>query len=38
MKPEEIFGVNAGKVWHALKQKGALTAKAIAKETGLKNK
>jgi transcription initiation factor IIE alpha subunit len=36
MKPEEIFGVNAGKVWHALKQKGALTASAIAKETGLK--
>ena len=36
MKPEEIFGVNAGKVWHVLKSKGALSTVAIAKETGLK--
>ena len=36
MKPEEIFGVNAGKVWHALKEKGALSANAIAKQTKLK--
>ena len=36
MKPEEMFGVNAGKVWEALKNKGALTATSIAKETGLK--
>ncbi len=36
MKPEEVFGVNAGKVWHVLKEKGALTAREIAKETGLK--
>jgi sugar-specific transcriptional regulator TrmB len=36
MKPEEVFGVNAGKVWHALKEKGPLTANMIAKETKLK--
>jgi uncharacterized protein (DUF2336 family) len=36
MKPEEVFGVNAGKVWNALKQNGAMTANAIAKATGLK--
>ena len=36
MKPEEIFGVNAGKVWHALKEKGTLSASAIAKQTKLK--
>mgnify|MGYP001772665923 CR=1 FL=1 len=35
-KPEEIFGVNAGKVWFALKSKGPLTAKQISKETNLK--
>ena len=31
-----MFGTNAGKVWQALKTKGALTATAIGKETGLK--
>ncbi|MEM4971218.1 MAG: winged helix-turn-helix domain-containing protein [Sulfolobales archaeon] len=36
MKPEEIFGVNAGKVWSVLKNKGPLTARQIAKETNLK--
>lgn len=36
MKPEEFFGINAGKVWHVLKEKGPLSAKAISKETGLK--
>ncbi|MDI6798401.1 MAG: winged helix-turn-helix domain-containing protein [Candidatus Aenigmarchaeota archaeon] len=36
MKPEEVFGVNAGKVWSALKTKGSLSANAIAKETQLK--
>jgi hypothetical protein len=36
MKVEEVFGVNAGKVWNALKNKGALSAAAIAKETQLK--
>ncbi|MGC9149477.1 MAG: winged helix-turn-helix domain-containing protein [Sulfolobales archaeon] len=35
-RPEEIFGVNAGKVWHALKNKGPMTARDIAKETNLK--
>jgi sugar-specific transcriptional regulator TrmB len=36
MRPEEVFGVNAGKVWNALKAKGMLTASQISKETGLK--
>ncbi|MEM7825269.1 MAG: winged helix-turn-helix domain-containing protein [Candidatus Aenigmatarchaeota archaeon] len=36
MKPEEVFGVNAGKVWHALNSKGPLTASMISKETKLK--
>ncbi|MEM7826327.1 MAG: winged helix-turn-helix domain-containing protein [Candidatus Aenigmatarchaeota archaeon] len=36
MKPEEVFGVNAGKVWNALNSKGPLTISAISKETGLK--
>ncbi len=36
MKPEEVFGINAGKVWHVLKEKGPLSANAIAKETNLK--
>lgn len=36
MRPEEIFGVNAGKVWTVLKTKGALNARKIAKETQLK--
>lgn len=36
MKPEEVFGVNAGKVWSALHTKGPLTIAALSKETGLK--
>lgn len=36
MKPEEVFGMNAGKVWQALKSKGQLTSMAISKETKLK--
>jgi transcription initiation factor IIE alpha subunit len=36
MKPEEIFGVNAGKVWNVLKTKGPLSSTTISKETGLK--
>ncbi|MEM7821395.1 MAG: winged helix-turn-helix domain-containing protein [Candidatus Aenigmatarchaeota archaeon] len=36
MKPEEVFGLNAGKVWGVLKEKGPLTVSAIAKETQLK--
>lgn len=36
MLPEEVFGTNAGKVWHTLKEKGALTAADIAKAAGLK--
>lgn len=36
MKPEEVFGANAGKVWHTLKSKGPLSAVSISKETGLK--
>ena len=36
MKPEEIFGANAGKVWHILKNKGTMTAAVIAEETQLK--
>lgn len=36
MKPEEIFGLNAGKVWQALKSKGPLTAANISKLTNLK--
>lgn len=36
MKPEEVFGVNAGKVWNALKMKGPLTSTKLAKETDLK--
>jgi len=36
MKPEELFGINAGKVWHVLKENEKLTANAIAKKTGLK--
>jgi len=36
MKPEEVFGMNAGKVWNALKSKGMLTALQISKEAGLK--
>ena len=37
MKAEELFGVNAGKVWGLLKTKGALSATVIAKETKLKS-
>jgi len=37
MKPEELFGVNAGKVWATLKEAGQpLTARDIAKRSGLK--
>lgn len=37
MKPEEVFGINAGKVWKALKDAGRpMTAKEIAGATGLK--
>lgn len=35
MKIEEIIGANAGKVWHAMKGKGALSPSTIAKETKL---
>jgi len=38
MKPEEVFGTNAGKVWGVLKTKGALNARKIAKESQLKPK
>ena len=37
MKPEEIFGVNAGKVWNALNASGkAMTVYQLMKATGLK--
>ncbi|MCD6458987.1 MAG: hypothetical protein B6U95_00615 [Thermofilum sp. ex4484_82] len=36
VRPEEIFGVNAGKVWEALRGEDGLTAKEIAQKTGLK--
>jgi len=37
MKPEELFGVNAGKVWKALKDSGKpLSAREIASLTKLK--
>jgi len=37
VKPEEYFGVNAGKVWKALKEAGRpMTAREIARATGLK--
>ncbi|MEM5879160.1 MAG: winged helix-turn-helix domain-containing protein [Candidatus Aenigmatarchaeota archaeon] len=36
MKPEEVFGVNAGKVWNALKTRGPLSVATLSKETGLK--
>jgi hypothetical protein len=36
MNPEQVFGVNAGKVWHTLKTKGRLTAASIAKEVKIK--
>ncbi len=37
MRPEEVFGVNAGKVWKALKDAGRpMTAKEIAGSSGLK--
>lgn len=36
MKPEEFFGFNAGKVWHALNDAGKpLTVTQIMKATGL---
>lgn len=36
MRPEEVFGINAGKVWQILKNKGASSAAIIAKESNLK--
>lgn len=36
LKPEQIFGLNAGKVWQVLKNKGASSVAAIAKEAHLK--
>ena len=36
MKPETIFGVNAGVVWNILHSKGPLSADAISKATKLK--
>ena len=36
MESEEYFGINAGKVWHALKKHGELGAKEIAGKTELK--
>ena len=38
MKPEAVFGINAGKVWDTLKSNGPLSADAIAKATKLKAK
>jgi hypothetical protein len=36
MKSEEVFGMNAGKVWNILKNKGMLTALQISKEAEIK--
>ena len=36
MKSEEVFGVNAGKVWRALKENGPMSAGAIVKQTKMK--
>jgi Winged helix-turn-helix domain (DUF2582) len=36
MKPEAVFGVNAGKVWSTLKSKGQLSLDGIVKSTKLK--
>jgi len=36
MKPEEVFGLNAGKVWQILKSKGELSAINISKLANLK--
>jgi len=37
MKPEEVFGVNAGKVWNVLNEtQKPLSATEIMKKTGLK--
>lgn len=36
MKPEEMFGKNAGKVWNSLKGKGPLSAAVISEQTKLK--
>ena len=33
--PENFFGINAGKVWHALNKNGAMTASKIAKTARL---
>jgi sugar-specific transcriptional regulator TrmB len=35
MRPEEIFGKNAGKVWSVLKTKGPMSAASIARKTKL---
>jgi len=37
MKPEQIFGVNAGKVWQTLKSKGPMSVEKISKLTKLKS-
>jgi hypothetical protein len=37
MKPETIFGVNAGKVWDVLKSSGPLSVDDLMKETKLKS-
>lgn len=36
IKPEEIFGTNAGKVWKVLKEKGELDAESIVRLTLLR--
>lgn len=36
MKPEDVFGFNAGKVWQVLKKRGACSAATISKESNLK--
>jgi DNA-binding GntR family transcriptional regulator len=32
---EEVFGVNAGKVWNALKNSGQMNVRKICEKTGL---
>ena len=36
MKPEEIFGINAGKVWKTLKSNGQLSVEQLSKNAKLK--
>ena len=36
MKAEDVFGVNAGKVWQTLKTRGSSTIASISKETQLR--